>query len=310
MGDIPRCCGGNSCACLIQSSTSQVTVSGSGSASDPYVISGAVNLSVADNSVFDLQLSGAGSDSSPWILGLDFASTASINDLPDVQILSPSNGQVLGWDSSIQQWTPRAPTTAASGSVTTDTGLTGDGSGGSPLGVNEDPDGYLATGAAGLGLSTLGKNRIVRHHADSATRALATPSPDLNALTMLDSVPGRIDYWTGVAWAEYGQYTPDYGTSQLLSMSGAYSSDLKLRMVVRQVVTTTDDDGYFDILTAADLAGRAGVLGCWFQPTLSSVFHTVVEPSSNTIRGRAYSLLDGDIHQSQNVSGVALALVY
>lgn len=307
---MPRCCGGNSCSCLIETSGAQISVTGSGSASDPYVIHGGVDLAVVDTSTFNLTLSGAGSDASPWALQVDYASTAKLDDIPDVQAGGPTNGQVLGWDNTLGKWTPRAPTTASSGSVNHDLGLTGDGSVGTPLGVNEDPAGYLATGAAGLGLSTEGKNRIVRHFGTSAARTSAVPAPDLNALSMLDTVPGRIDYWSGTAWVESGMFTPDYGSGQLLSLSGAYTSAVKLRMVVRQVTATTDAGGVFDVLSTADLSGRAGVLGCWFQPVQSSVFSVILEPSSGRVRGHAYKLADGSDHAAQNVAGVVFALVY
>lgn len=307
---MPRCCGGSSCACLIQSSGTQISITGSGTAGDPYVVHGAIALQVADNSVFNLSLSGAGSTASPWILGVDFAASAKLDDLPDVQITSQTNGQVVGWDSALSRWTNRAPTTAASGSVQHDTALVGDGSAGSPLGINEDSTGFLATAAGGLGLSDTGKNRIVRHFASSAARALATPLPDLNALSMLDDHPGRIDYYTGVAWAEYGQFTPDFGTGQLLALSGTYSTSVKATLMVRQISATTDGSGYFEMLSVTDLSGKAGVLGCWFQPTLSSVFGTIVETTTTTVRGHAYRLTDGSAHATQPVSGVVLALVY
>jgi hypothetical protein len=307
---MPRCCGGNSCACLIESAGAQISVTGSGAASDPYIIHGGVDLAVVDTSVFNLTLTGSGTTSVPWALQVDFASTAKLDDLPDVQAPAPTNAQVLGWDASLQRWTPRSPTVAASGSVQHDTSLSGDGSGGSPLQVNEDASGYLATGAGGLGLSNLGKNRIVRHFADSTARSAASPAPDLNALSMLDSVAGRIDYWNGSAWIEHGMFTPDYGSGQLLALSGAYSSAVKLRMVVRQVTATTDAGGVFDVLSTSDLSGRAGVLGCWFQPTESSVFSVILETATDRVRGHAYRLSDGSDHSAQNVSGVVLALVY
>src|SRR5215510_10072197 len=169
-----RCCGGATCACLIQTSGTQVSITGSGQPGDPYVIHGGVALQVADTSVFDLQLTGNGSTASPWVLSANFASTAKLDDLPDVNAPTPTNGQVLGWDAPSSRWTARPPTTAAAGSVTTDTALVGDGSAGAPLGVNEDPAGYLATRSTGLGLSDPGLNRIVRHYPNTTARASAT----------------------------------------------------------------------------------------------------------------------------------------
>src|SRR5690349_7515228 len=114
---MPRCCGGNSCACLIESSGTQISVTGSGAAGDPYIIHGGVDLEVVDTSTFNLTLTGTGVTSSPWALQVDYSSTAKLDDIPDVQAGSPTNGQVLGWDTALGKWTPRAPTTAAAGAV-------------------------------------------------------------------------------------------------------------------------------------------------------------------------------------------------
>jgi hypothetical protein len=304
-----RCCGGASCSCLIQTSGAQVSITGSGQASDPYIIHGGVDLQVVDTSVFNLTLTGAGTTAAPWLLSAAFAASAKLDDLPDVNAATPTNGQVLGWDTATSRWTARAPTTAASGSVQHDTALTGDGSAGTPLGVNEDVNGYLATAAAGLGLSDIGKNRIIRHYASASIRAAASPTPDLNTLTMLDTVPGRIDFWNGTAWVEYRSYTLDV-VGQMLAISGAYAGAGKLTFVVRQVAALTDGFGYFDVLSAADLSGKAGVLGCWFQPLLSSVFTAVLETTTTTVRGRAYNVADGSPYLNQSVAGVVFAIVY
>jgi hypothetical protein len=51
-------------------------------------------------------------------------------------------------------------------------------------------------------------------------------------------------------------------------------------------------------------------LGCWFQPTLSSVFTVVLETTATTVRGHAYNVADGSSYLNQNVAGSVLALVY
>jgi len=270
-----------------------------------------VALSVADNTVFNMTLTGAGTTAAPWVVSTQFAATAVLDDIPDVVITSVANAHVLGWDSATSKWTNRAPTTAASGSVTHDTSLSGDGSGGSPLQVVEDPAGFLVTGASGLGLTVTGKNRLVQHFATSGARTAGLTAPDLNTLTMLDSVPGRIDYYTGTAWTEYGQFTPDF-TGEMLPLSGSYVANVgKLRMMIRQINTTTDASGYFNVLTGPQLSTFAGVLGAWFQPTTSTVYSAIMDTSDGvSIKGRAYKLTDGSVHASQGVSGVVFAVIY
>lgn len=305
-----RCCGAGSCNCLVQATGAHTTVTGSGTATDPYLINAIVGLSVLDTTTFDLTLTGAGTVASPWVLSTGYAATAKLNQIPDVNAPTPTNTQVLGWDSATSKWTPRAPTTAASGSVTHDTSMSGDGSGGLPLQINEDAAGFLVTAAGGLGLSVSGKNRLVMHYATSGTRTSLAPSPELNTLSVLDSVPGRIDYWTGTVWSEYGQFTPDYTGGQMFALSGSYVSTLKLSLMVRQISATTDSSGFFDVLSAADLTGKAGVLGAWFQPTSSTVYQAILTNNITKVSGVAYRLSDGVVHASQPVAGVVMALIY
>src|SRR5262245_24935935 len=131
---MPGCCQGATCACVIKTGGNS-TVTGSGTANDPFVITSTVELNVVDNATFDLTLVGDGSDTAPYVLSVNYAATAKLDHLPDVDAPNPTNGQVLAWNNSLQKWAPAAPTTAASGSVTHDNSLTGDGSAGTPLAV-------------------------------------------------------------------------------------------------------------------------------------------------------------------------------
>lgn len=302
-----RCCQGSTCACLIQSGGAKLVVSGAGTAGDPYVLTPSVSLTVSDTSVLNLTLTGAGTTGSPWVLSGTFAATAKLDDLPDVNAPSPANTEVLGWDSGTSKWTARAATTAASGSVVTDTSLDGDGSGGDPLAVIIDPFGFLASGASGISLSTSGRRRIVRHFSDAGTRAVAATTPDLNTLTMLDDAPGRIDYWNGSVWVQQGQFDTDYGSGELLAMSGSYAGGRLIHMV-RQVAETTDGDGLFDALSVIDLTGYAGVLSANFQPT--GGYFVSLEPGVDLIQGHAYDLSDGSDLATVAVTGVITAWLY
>jgi hypothetical protein len=304
---MPRCCGGSATA--LQVSGTHLAITGAGSAQNPYIISDNVTLTAGDNTVFDTTVTGLGTTGSPWVVSVGFAGTAKLDDVPDVTITAVANAQVLGWDSATSKWTNRAPTTAASGSVQHDTSMTGDGSGGSPLVINEDAAGFLATAAGGLGLSTTGKNNIVMHYVNSAART-AGITPILNALSMLDSAPGQIDYWNGTIWVPQGQFKIDYGSGQLLALSGGYTGG-RLTHMIRQVAQVTDATGLFDVLSTTDLTGYAGVMSAQFQPTGSVGFATnLVVTSGTKVQGQAYKLLDGSAYPLQGVAGVVSAWLY
>lgn len=304
---MPRCCQGATCACAIEAGLN-ISIVGVGSANDPYVVSADAAIAVQDNSVFNLTITGGGTTVNPWVLSTNFAATAKLDDIPDVNATTPANAQVLGWDSATSKWTARAPTTAASGSVQHDTSLSGDGSGGSPLQVVEEPNGYLATGGAGLGLSVTGKNRLIQHYVNSTARATGT-APDLNTLTMLDTAPGRVDYWNGVAWVERLEVRRDVGTGQFLDLSGPYTGG-SVRQMFRQISTTTDALGQFDLLSAADLTGYAGVLTVHFQPTGSPAYTCMVLNALSHVVGEAHTLSDGGAYVSQAITGVVTAWLY
>lgn len=303
-----RCCGGSACACLIEAGA-HIQIQGSGAPSDPFVVVGDTDLRVQDNLTFNLTLNGAGTAASPWTLVVAFASSAKLDDVPDVNAPAPVNGHVLGWDSSTSKWTSRAPTTAASGSVLHDASLTGDGSGGSVLAVNEDPNGYLATSVTGLGLSDVGKNRIIRHYADEPTRAVATPIPDLNAITMIDNHPGIQYYWTGTQWLPVtNAIAPSFGPA-MLPLSGAYVDGTPAYLFTRTIDTTTDAVGNFDILSAATLGTAAGVLSVSYQETGSFPYKAMAYADVNRIAGTAYRL-DGSLYALAPITGMVTAFAY
>lgn len=304
-----RCCGGSSCACLIQAGE-HIQIHGSGAAQDPFVVIGDVGLRTSDSLVFDLTLTGIGTASSPWTISLAYAATAKLDDVPDVNAGSPSNGQVLGWDSATSKWTPRAPTTAASGSVLHDASLSGDGSSGSILAVQADPEGFLATGFPGLGLSTRGKNRTVRHFVNTTDRDSASPPPDLNTLSMLDDTPGVQWYWNGVRWLLVTGAVAQSFDVAMLELSGSYVTGDPVTWLTRQVVSSTDASGVFEILSAADLATASGVLSVSFQETGDTPYKAMAAADLDRISGTAYRLDDGTVYALAPVTGVVSALIY
>lgn len=312
---MPRCCGGASCSCVIQEGP-HIQVVGTGSASDPFVIVGDVDVEVVDNSVFNLTLEGLGTVESPWTIEMDYAATATLNDLPDVNAPEPGTGEVLGWDSSLGQWTPRAPATAAPGAVLTDASLSGDGSTLAPLQAREDPDRMLATRTAGLGLSDTGMNSIVRRFADATARNAANPAPVTNSLSMLDSNQGQIDYWNGTAWGPAGMFAFAMIGAELVSWSGSYTGAQRVSFLVRNTSTITDENGVFDAIPASDLATKAGVLTAICQPTAASPssiavpFTVILAPEGSALRGVAYRLDDGTPVALSPIAVTVIALVY
>lgn len=148
---MPRCsCAGGVCSCALVGGAG-VTIEGSGSAQNPYVISaeGGLNnsLQVLDTPTIDLVLTGSGTPLDPAVLSANAHLT--MQELDDVQDAAPSVGFVPVWDGA--QWIFQAPPTAPPGAVTVACGLDGDGSGGNALRVAArtaaqwTTDGYTGT---------------------------------------------------------------------------------------------------------------------------------------------------------------------
>lgn len=307
---MPACCGsGASCSCKIVPGDG-ITLGGSGTATDPFVIGAAVAFSVQDNARFDLSISGVGSSVDPYTLSVDYAATSKLDDVPDVNATSPANGQVLAWNTATSKWVPQNPTTAAAGSVLHDQSLTGDGSAGQPLGVNPYAARYLALfGASGIGINDAGINQMVRHFVDSTARDSASPVPILNTLTMLDSDPGRIQFWDGVQWSPLLASFDSSIAAEFLALSGAYLGS-RTTHLVKQFAGNTDATGLMDILTPADLVGRGGVLSVCFQETGSVAFKAVLFANTDRVSATVYHLSDGSLYPSFAFTGIVDAWLY
>src|SRR5262245_54999093 len=315
---MPNCCGGASCACKLAAG-SGITITGSGTPADPFLITASNVLTPVDNSTFDVNITpvvvGANTE---YRLEVKYASTAKLDDLPDVNAPAPTNGQVLGWDSATSKWTARAPTTAAAGAVLHDTSLSGDGSGGTPLQVLENPARGLSTVTAGLGLTDTTMRQLVRSFTNATARSSVDPTPTLNQLTMLDSNPGNIDFWTGSAWQSIqNNLVGQLIGTEFMRMSGGWNGLSQLTHVMKNVVTSTDSTGLFEILSSIDLTGRSGVLTVQFtpagvDPTTATPWMAAVFPSAtlNSVNAKAWSGVDGTVLASLPVTGVVDAWVY
>lgn len=310
---MPRCCGGSTCSCSIQAG-SHIKIAGIGTATDPFVIIGDVDLDVVDNTTFNMSLTGLGTLLDPWIIGVQFAATAKLADFPDVSGIAPTNGQVLAWNAGANEWRPAAPTTAASGSVNHDTSLAGDGSAGTPLQVQEDPAGFLVTRAPGLGVSDAGINQMVRKFPTVAARAAASPAPTLDTLSLVDSAPGQIDYWTGSAWASAGGAFLLGATAgqEFYQLSGGYTGG-RLTILMKKVITTTDAAGTFTVVDPTELAGKAGVMMVFtqlFAPETPIPISVMVEGAGGGLLGHAYRIDDGTVYALGTVGIMANVYVY
>jgi hypothetical protein len=304
------CCGGSGCACKI-SGSGKVSVSGSGSADDPFVIDTDISIVGGHNQTFDTTIAGNGNNDDPWIISTTFAPTARLDDLPDVNTPVPTNGYVLAWSAATQKWVPQAPTTAAAGAVTHDNSMSGDGSVGLPLAVAPVTARYIATFTGGVGINDAGLLSMVRHFASAADRTAGIPIPAINQLTMLDTNPGIVWYWTGSIWAAVPTQTQWAALNgQFMMLSGPYTAGLPITIMTSQIATTTDSQGVFDVLLATDLTARSGILGIWFQETGAQAWSAVLYPNVDHVSATGYRLTDGSVLAGTPITGTATAVLY
>jgi len=305
------CCGGGTCACkIVAESDGSLTITGSGQPSDPFVFSMDAVRASTHNITFDTIADGEGTDASPWTVETVFASTAKLDHIPDVNAPGPSNGQVLAWSSSTARWVAQAPTTAATGAVLHDTSLAGDGSAPTPLGVAPITARLLGTFSTGLGLSDLGMTSVVQHFANASGRTTAITVPVLNMLTMLDTNPGVIEYWTGSQWSVLPNQTTWSAPDEFMQMSGPYSAGLPVTVAIIQLDTTSDDLGVIDVLSADDLINNSGVLSVTVQETGAVAWKAMVYPNTDRVSAIAYRLTDGTPMGAQPVTATIQAILY
>lgn len=305
-----RCCGGSgTCSCRVEAGQG-VEVTGVGSALDPFIINALATLDVSDNTTFNLTLSGLGTVDSPWLLSVNYASTAALDDLPDVSDTAPTNGQVLAWNTTTLQWEPTAPTTAASGSVNHGNGLTGDGSIGSPLTPVGNAARYISITASGIGLSDAGLNALVRPFATSTARDSASPALVAGTLTILADDPTALWYYDGT---EHLKVTGGMGVDaddEFFSVSGSYAGG-PVTTFIRQLATTTDGSGAFVVLSALDLTDYAGVLSVRVTPTGSgTAWSAMLTSGSGVVSGVARRLSDGTVLAGASITGIVEGVLY
>jgi hypothetical protein len=243
-----KCCGNDSEAVPIQSGTG-ISVTGSGTPADPYVIAAASSdigafLRVRDTTSVDLTLLGSGNAQDPFELRA--TSSLRLSELSDVQ--DPSGVPIAG-ESPVYvgtyptgHWEFGTLPPAPAGSVNVSTGITGTGAAATPIKVNTS--GTWGTGAlAGLGADTTVGQLV---YADANNQLRAAPLPT-------SSKP---------AWADI-QNKP---TSFTPSSHGHVASDIQLveqrkldvGKVLGKTITTTT--------SSSQQPANAAVGDLWFFP--------------------------------------------
>lgn len=145
-----RCgCAGGTCSCVVTGS-GQISVTGTGTTSNPFVISGGGVLQVTDTSTVDLTLSGAGSGANPY--SLSAAAVVSLDELTDVVATGGATGYVLAKQAD-GSFALNPPSTASPGTIVVSGGIEGDGSAGSPLSIKLAPNSGLVEDSSGLKVS-------------------------------------------------------------------------------------------------------------------------------------------------------------
>jgi hypothetical protein len=305
------CCGGATCSCkLAVEGDGPLAISGSGQPNDPFIFDMHVERASTHNITFDTIAGGDGTDTDPWTVETMFAPTAKLDHIPDVNAPGPTNGQVLAWNSSTSRWVAQAPTVAPTGAVSHDTSLAGDGSPATPLGVAPITARLLGTFATGLGLTDLGMTSVVQHFANAAGRTAAITVPVLNMLTMLDTNPGVVEYWTGSKWSVLPNQTTWTAVDEFMQLSGDYTPGLPITVSIIQLNTTSDSLGVIDVLSAADLLGKSGVLAVNVQESGAIGWKAMVYPNVDRVSATAFRLTDGTPMAGQPLTATIQAVLY
>jgi hypothetical protein len=236
-------CAGTTCSCKIQGGGG-ISVTGAGTAGNPYVISGGGYFNVQDTASLHLVLLGDGSSSSPFTLSGEVV--AALDDLSDVDTSDTTVGKVLARKAD-GTFFMAPPSVAAVGSVSVGPSIEGDGSGGDPLDVRLAAQSGLQIVAGGLQALP----RTVTSEADLDTTYGAAPTGALVADT--DGSGAWIK--TASGWAaileDTGNVTSIANVTEssgwdILSFQGRRKNGLvQLRMSIRTTVsrTTSVDSG-------------------------------------------------------------------
>lgn len=185
-----RCgCAGGTCSCVVQG-VGTISVTGAGSPSNPYLISGGSEFQVTDTATVDLTLTGTGADTEPYILTAN--AILELDELTDVSTAGATTGQVLARQSD-GTYRFVAPTTASPGAITVGQDLQGDGSGGNPLRAKLVAGGGLVTSASGLSVQGTGAWTA---YTPAFTASTSNPSVGNGSLTGRYNRLGKMVFFT------------------------------------------------------------------------------------------------------------------
>lgn len=183
------CCGSSSNT-IIQG-TEGIFVSGSGTPSDPYIISGEVGVEIkgATTETIAVQVAGLGSQADPFVVYSTLI--ASLGNLADVVLPdTPTNGHVLMW--SDDSWIAGVPPPSPAGAVNVGAGILGTGALGDPLKIAVSDTTSTSTSGTAIYVDSAGQIRAVPVPAGSVAwtditgkPTAFTPSPHTHAMADL-----------------------------------------------------------------------------------------------------------------------------
>lgn len=301
-----KCCGGGTPPKIIEGR--HVDIDGAGSSQDPLVVKVTTDLDTTDNRTFNLTLTGNGELSSPWRLEVNYAATATLGDIPNVDTTNRQNGYVLQWNNAASRWEAAPPVTAAAGSVTHGNGISGDGSVAQPLAVVGDGARYIQVSASGVGLSDTAIRELVRVYANATARAAEVLPPMEGSLSVLTSEPAILWYFNGTSWVRASGVKAD-AVGQFLSLSGAYTGG-PVTAYTRQLSFTTGATGGFTVIAAGSLTSYAGILSAFVQPVGAPEWQVGnLRSSGGALLGTAYHT-DGSVYVTTPLLGVLTAMLY
>lgn len=245
------CSGGSGCSCLVTSGAG-IRVSGSGSATDPYVVDATGtgitgSLVVADTSTVDLTMDGSGTQADPYTLS--GVATISMEDLSDVAPGAvPASGQVPVYNGTA--WTFAVPPTTPPGAVSVSTGLTGDGAAATPIKVRVSG----TWGTAPLNQMGTDSTRAAPVFVDSAGNLRALGDVKLSRAASPTGAVAALQDWNDgdLHLGIFGQTTPERDIDIHRLVDGS-------NVLARHYVTTNSGLGVAATLAVSGAASEAAV---------------------------------------------------
>lgn len=262
-----RCgCSGTSCSCLVQADPdSSITVTGSGSGGSPYVIGGGGVVTVVDSDTIDFDISGDGSTGSPYAITGD--ATVDVEDLANLDTTGVGTGDVIAYDGTA--WITIPAPSATPGLIATDATLSGDGSGGDPLGIEPQPTlTYVPSWTASTTNPAIGSGSISGRYLPDPTSGWVDLSIDIGFASDTQKGSGL---WSLSLPPGYDSIS---GRLQVFSVLLTYGSLGQVRVGV----AFTSGGGLIDRIMASNSLSTYGasILGGSFMATMPAGGHVAI----------------------------------